>query len=74
MELKIFWNKAIEYYCTYKIKDSKEIFDTVFIAIAEESLERIKEKYIHNGSFSDVVVSRIERNIEKIRVSEFKKV
>jgi hypothetical protein len=64
MELKKFWNKAIEFYCTYNSTDKR--FDTVFIAIAEESLERIKEKYIHNGSFSDVVVSTIERNIENI--------
>jgi hypothetical protein len=66
MLLKEFWNKAIEYYCTYKRTDSKEVFDTVFIAVAEESLQKIKEKFIRNESLSVDLVSTIERNIKNV--------
>jgi hypothetical protein len=66
MLLKEFWNKAIEYYCTYKRTDSKEVFDTVFIAVAEESLQKIKENFILNESLSVDLVSIIERNIENV--------
>jgi hypothetical protein len=66
MLLKEFWNKAIEYHCTFKKSDSIEVFDTVFIAVSEESLGKIKEKFIHNSSLSDDVVSVIERNIENV--------
>jgi hypothetical protein len=66
MLLKEFWNKAIEHYCTYKRIDGKEIFDTVFIAVSEESLNKIKEKFILYGNLSDVNVTIIEKNIENV--------
>ena len=66
MQLKIFWNKAIEYYCTYKRSDSKEGFDTVFIAIAEESLGQIKEKFIKYSGLDEQEIKLVEGNISKV--------
>jgi hypothetical protein len=66
MLLKEFWNKAIEYYCTFKSLDSKDAFDTVFLAVEENSLSKIKEKFINNGGLSVDVISIIENNIENV--------
>lgn len=63
MQLKIFWNKAIEYYCTYKRSGGNEGFDTVFIAIAEESLGRIKEKFIKDAGLKEQEIELINMNI-----------
>lgn len=66
MLLKEFWNKAIEYYCTFKSLDSKNTFDTVFLAVEEKSLLKIKEKFIDNGGLKIDVISIIEKNIENV--------
>lgn len=66
MLLKEFWNKAIEHYCTFKRLDSTDAFDTVFIAVEENSLLKIKEKFINNGKLTAEVISIIDRNIESI--------
>ena len=64
MKLIKFWNKAIEHYCTNNRKDTDEIFETVFIAISEESLEKIKIKYIQFGKLKPLEIELSEKNIE----------
>lgn len=66
MELKKFWNKAIEHYCTFDNPARRERFETVFIAIPEESLSKVKEKYIKEGNLTDQVIALSEKNIETI--------
>ena len=66
MRLTEFWNKAIEYYCTLDRTDTKEGFDTVFIAVSEEALERIKEKYISSTNLSEKEVKLANNNIESV--------
>ena len=64
MKLIKFWNKAIEHYCTNNRKDTDEIFETVFIAISEESLEKIKINYIQCGKLTPLEIELSEKNIE----------
>jgi hypothetical protein len=66
MKLSQFWNKAIEFYCTYKSPDRLKSFDTVFISISEESLNRVHEKYLHEGILSIEVIDLLNHNIESV--------
>ena len=63
MVLKKFWNKAIEYYCTAKMSNSIENFDTIFIAVSEDSLEKIKKRFISNYGLTQIEVELSEKNI-----------
>lgn len=63
MKITNFWNKAIEYYCTDNRKNINEVFETVFIAITEESLEKIKTKYIQSGKLTPFEIELSENNI-----------
>ena len=63
MQLKKFWDKAIEYYCTSNSTERAERFDTIFIAIAEESLEKVKEKYLKEENLTALQITLIEQNI-----------
>jgi hypothetical protein len=64
MELKEFWNKAIEFYCTYNDPKRLTYFETVFIAISEDSLERVKEKYIKEGGLLEEEIQVLKNKIE----------
>jgi hypothetical protein len=64
MELKEFWNKAIEFYCTYNDPKRLTYFETVFIAISEDSLERVKEKYIKEGGLLEEQIQVLKNKIE----------
>jgi hypothetical protein len=66
MQLKVFWNKAIEYYCTYQSLDSNYTIDTIFLAVEENSLIKIKDKFINSGKLTADEILLIERNIETI--------
>lgn len=66
MNIKQFWNKAIEHYCTNNRKDTDEIFETVFIAISEEYLEKIKIKYIQCGKLTSSEIELSEKIIENL--------
>jgi len=66
MRLTVFWNKAIEYYCTLDRTVTKEGFDTIFIAVSEEVLERIKEKYTNSQELSEKEVELVNNNIESV--------
>jgi hypothetical protein len=66
MELKKFWNKAIEFYCTNKNSDSLKHSETVFMPISEESLERVKEKYISEGGITEQEIQLLKNNIDNV--------
>jgi hypothetical protein len=63
MELKEFWNKAIEFYCTYNDPKRLTYFETVFIAISEDSLERVKEKYIKEGGLLEEEIQVLKNTV-----------
>ena len=42
MDLKQFWNKAIEFYCI----SNKQVGDYVFVSINEENIEKIYNEYL----------------------------
>ena len=66
MRLTKFWNKAIEFYCTAKKPNIKESFNIIFIAVSEESLEKIKERFISNYGLSQTEIELSKRNIENV--------
>lgn len=66
MKLSQFWNKAIEFYCTFNSPDRLKRFDTVFISISEESLTRVHEKYLNEGNLSIQDVDLLNHNIESV--------
>jgi hypothetical protein len=66
MKLSQFWNKAIEYYCTFNSPDRLNRFDTVFISISEESLERVYEKYMREGNLITQDIEPLTFNIERV--------
>lgn len=66
MKLSQFWNKAIEFYCTYNNPSRLQKFDTVFISISEETLERVHEKYLQEGNLLIQDVELLNQNIESV--------
>ena len=66
MKLSQFWNKAIEFYCTYNNPSRLQKFDTVFISISEDSLNRVHDKYLREGILSKEDIDLLNHNIKSV--------